>query len=289
MFTRGEDGASVMRSSERQAAFLVVIRRAILLATFLFTSFVIATCWSATANADELGADEASQPVYHGLVALVANGTAGPVESGAANRVRELVDVEETFDQVGEIQAVTDLLDVARVNPTDGDLVDLAVLVRGASGGLVTAIDAMAVRGLAPETPSVSLPQAESVSIAVDRVRSLAEVSRPTVTSGSGCGDLVPTGCSGSPRTESDDSAPVGHVHGDNRSGQVPSGIPATPFPNAGTGGGMSAAGLFGGSSSCAVVPGAPRREDSFVVSGVVADGVYPVRQLSAAPQVFPA
>jgi len=276
-----------MRSSERQAAFLVVIRRAILLATFLFTSFVIATCWSATASADERGADEASQPVYHGLVALVANGTAGPVESGAASRVRELVDVEETVGQVDGIQAVTDLLDVARVNPTD-DLVGLAVLVRGASSDLVTAMDAMAVRGLAPETPSVNLRQAESVSTAVDRVRSLAEVSRSTVTSGSDCGDLVPTGCSGSARAESDDSAPVGHVHGDNRSRQVPRGIPAAPFPNAGTGGGMSAAGLFGG-SSCAVVAGAPRREDSFVVSGVVADGVYPVRQLSAAPQVFPA
>jgi hypothetical protein len=282
VLSRGEDVTSAVRLSERRTAFLVVIRRVVLLASFLLTGFVIAACWSATASAAENGADEAPRPVHDRLVAMVAkNATA---EADAVDSVHELVDVAEAVDQADEVpelsRVIMDVLDAMGPNSVD-DVVDM---VHETPGDLVTMIDTAADRGIASEAPSASRRQAGPDHTVVERGWSSPEVAPSTVvTSSRGFDTVVPT--VSSPSVAPDATAPVDQ----DLSSQFPNGFPVAPFSAAGTGGGSSAVGSSCGTVAGAIASGATCHDDVFVVSGIAAESVHPVRQLALVPQVSPA
>jgi hypothetical protein len=149
-------------------------------------------------------------------------------------------------------------------------------------------IETAADRGIAYEAPSASLLQAGSDSAVVERGWTSAEVAPSMVVTGSrGVDTLVPA--VSSPSAAPDATAPVDHLYGDDLSSQLPHGFPVAPFSAAGTGGGASSVGSSCGTAAGAIAPGATCHDDFFVVSGIAAESVYPVRQLALVPQVSPA
>jgi hypothetical protein len=305
VFPQREDVTSTVCSSERWTAFVVVIRRFVLLVGFLLTGFVIASCWSTTASADERGNDEVPQPVYDQLVAAVVENVtetaAGPVELGAVDDVHELVDIHESDvvresvevletvdrDEIPALsQAIMTALDAMGVNVVDDQV---AHLLGATPGDLATVIDTMAYGDTVYEASAASPRMAELDSVVVERGSSSAVVTLSTVTPGSGAVDLVPTMSFGATHVKAVDAVAVSHVDGAQLSNQVPSGVPTAPFAATGTGGGTSTVSSSGGSATGAIVPGGARHDDVLAASGVTADGIYPVRRLANVPQVFPA
>lgn len=290
MFSRVDDVTSAVCSSERRAAFLVVIRRVVLLASFLLAGFAIAACWSATASAAERGVDEAPQPVHDRLVAIVANNAAA--EAGTVDTVHELVDVAETVDRVDEIpepsRVIMDVLDAVNASTVD-EVASVADMVPNASGDLVAMIDTMADHGLVYEVLNANRFQSGPDNAVVEHGWSPAEIASSAVVTDSRSVDIVvPTESSSSARTKTG-AALVDHLYGNDLSSQLPNEFPVAPLLVAGTSGGTSAVGSSGGTAAGATVPGATSHDDVFVVSGIAADSAYAVRQLALAPRVSPA
>jgi hypothetical protein len=285
VLTREEDVTSAVRSSERRTAILVVIRRVVLLVSFLLTGFAIALCWSATASAAESGADEAPRSMHDRLLATVSKN-----ETGAVDAVHTLVDVAETVDRVDEISELTlviaDVVDAMGPNSVD-DVATVTDLVRDAPGDLVTMIETAADRGIAYEMPSPSLLQAVPDSPVVERGWSSAEVAPSTIVPSPRV-DIAPTVHSRSAHKDTGANAPVDHFYGNDLSSQFPTGFPVAPFSAAGTSGGASAVGSSCGTAG-AIAPGNTCHDDVFVVNGIAAESVHPVRQLALVPQVSPA
>jgi hypothetical protein len=289
VFSRVDDVTSAVCSSERRTAFLVVIRRVVLLASFLLTGFAIAACWSATASAAEGGVDEAPQPVHDRLVAIVANNAAA--EAGTVDTVHELVGIAETVDR-GDIpepsRVIMDVLDAVNAS-TVNEVASVADMVPNASGDLVTIIDTMADHGLAYEVLDANRFQAGPDNAVIEHGWSPAEIASSAVVTDSRSVDIVvPTESSSSASTKTG-AAPVDHLYGNDLSSQLPNEFPMAPLSVAGTSGGTSAVGSSGGPAAGATVPGATSHDDVFVVSGIAADSVYAVRQLALVPQVSPA
>jgi hypothetical protein len=162
--------------------------------------------------------------------------------------------------------------------------------VPATSSDLVTAIDVMADRRGGYESPGASPLHAEPANAVVERGWSPAEVAPSTLVTGTrGTGTVLPAVSSGSAPVQAGAAAPADQFHDKELSGQSPSGFPPAPFSAAGTSGGASVVGSSGGTAAGAIVPGTTCHDDVFVVSGIVVDGVCPVRQFALAPQVSPA